>query len=339
MSLALQYAGLRIYKARVRRPAWQDNAPKTQSGKDTYRIAAKHAPDFSRAFRAAVRAMLPEDMPKPFREAVDTQSSVDAYKAVEDTIAEGLEKFEAALLREYEKVINESGDATYRDLNKQLGTNLGFEIAKGKKQIPRPMSPHVRAASRAMLVPVNPYSKAWMKTQSTKLIKYVREKQAQTIQNVLSAGFEKGLRPELVYDDIKANIGLTPRDAGAVARRKELLTEQGYSRAETAALAARYRDQLLDLRAEMIGRTETISAQAQGRLDAWKVAEESGQLKGVVREWVSAPPGPPGRPCERCLLMNGKQAEVGGSYESDEGPVERPGLHQMCRCTEILVRV
>jgi ElaB/YqjD/DUF883 family membrane-anchored ribosome-binding protein len=282
--------------------------------------------------------MLPEKMSTEFREAVDQQSSVGAYQAIEVAVDEKLKDFSEKLEREYEKVMQASGEAAYQELNEQLKTNLKFKIEKAAKRR-KPMSPAVRAAAREMIVPINPYSIKWMRERSTKLIQYVREQQAQTIQDVLSNTFSRGLRPELVYDEIKQNIGLTPRDAVAVENRMELLRAQGYLEAEIASRAAQYRERLLDLRAEKIGRTETISAQAQGRLDSWRGAQEAGILPGVVREWVSAPPGPPGRPCNSCLGMNRLHAEVGGAYESPEyGSVECPPLHPQCRCSEILVK-
>lgn len=332
MGLAVQFAGVRIWKAKVRRaaslrgrPEWQDTLPGTKQGRDTYRIAAKYERTFSDIFRGALKDFMPGDMPSEFKAAVDVQSSVGAYNALALVLDVALDKFGDRIGEAIGRVVQEAGDAETANLNKRFKTNLKFEaIQKAKNKLP--------------IVPVNPYSIVFMRERSAQLIKNIKASQAETIQQILTRNFEKGFRAENIYNEIKAHIGLLPRDEAAVFNRRERLSKEGYSARELDALSEKYRDDLLDSRAERIAQTETVSAQARGREDAWRVASASGELPAAHREWFAAPPsGAKDRPCEYCLEMHGATAPIDGTYDSPFGPIEGPPLHPLCRCSEILV--
>ena len=319
MPLVEQYRGRRIWKAK--RPEWQDVKPITPEGKDTYKIAAKYESRFAGAWLDSVKRILPGDAPKEFKEAIEQQSSVKAFEALAPYRDKALEQFRQDIEEQYAAVMQESGDDATEDLNREFKTKLRFSIAKAMED--------VREAAKDFIVPVNPYSIEWMKNRSLELVKDFEKKQTDTIQQILTRNFEEGMRAELVYDDIKANIGLLPREEKAVRNRMKLMIDDGYSPPEIKAHAAWYREQLLKKRAERIARTETISAQAQGRLDSWRVANESGRLPPVMREWSAPPPGPsPQRPCKICIDLHGRRAELNGSYESNYlGAVEKPTAH------------
>ena len=330
MSLVQQYAGLRVWKAR--KPEWQDVRPDTPEGRETYAIAAKFEPRFARVWSAAVKEMLPVKMPRGFRDAVSQQSVSEAFQILDPLREKAFEQFRTDIENEYAAVMQAAGEDATEDLNKRFKTNLGFAIAKAMGD--------VREAAKEFTIPVNPYSIEWMEQRSLELVKDFAAEQTETIQEILSRNFEEGLRAELVYEDIKDNIGLLPREYQAVENRKALLAEQGYTKTEIKQHAAWYRNELLKKRAERIARTETIQAQARGRLDAWKVARDSGRLPPVEREWHAPPPGPsPNRPCKICIDLHGKRAELDGAYDSAYlGAVEAPTAHPHCRCSETLVR-
>lgn len=330
MTLVQQYAGLRVWKAR--KPEWQDVKPDTPEGRETYAIAAKFESRFARVWSEAVKEMLPAKIPKGFREAIGQQSVVEAFQILDPLRDKAFEQFCINIENEYAAVIQASGDEATEDLNKRFKVNLGFAIAKSMKD--------VREAAKLFTIPVNPYSIEWMESRSLQLVKDFKQQQTETIQEILSRNFEEGMRAELVYEDIKDNIGLLPRELQAVENRKALMVEQGYTKTEIKSHAAWYRNELLKQRAERIARTETIQAQARGRLDAWKVARDAGRLPPVEREWHAPPPGPsPNRPCKICIDLHGKRAGLSGTYASAYlGAVETPPAHPNCRCSEVLVR-
>ena len=167
----------------------------------------------------------------------------------------------------------------------------------------------------------------------------ITEQQRLVVADIIQNAMSQGLRPTDLVGEIKANIGLTNRDYIATLNRRELHLDAGYSAPEADALVAKYRETLLKKRANLIARTETIKAQSQGRRDAWKVAQESGDLPSVRRKWIARPGSPdPNAPCEICMDLDGKTATLDGTYESLEGPVDGPPAHPACVCSEVIER-
>lgn len=307
---------IRIFKAnRLRRGVKLD----TPELRDSYRIARKHEKDFANAFKQLVRDLLPESMPKEFREAWNEKS---VAKIVDALVNEkDVERFSDRLVDAYAKVIQESGDDATDRLNKQFKTDLQFTIAK-------------------QTIPVNPYSRDWIKERSLELVKEgITKPQREVVTEILTRSFERGGRAENTYKLIRSNIGLTTRENKAVLKRRDLHEDSGLSADRVDLLTDKYRNQLLNVRAERIARTETIAAQAQGRIAVWKIAQESGALPEVERLWMSAPPSAnPNRPCDDCLDMDGRTTTLNEPYQGAFGEVMSPPLHPGCECAESLTR-
>ena len=196
------------------------------------------------------------------------------------------------------------------------------------------------AAAGVAVVPINPYSKAWMRTRSLGLVtEGITGPQRKVVQDILFETLSSGVRAESAYSTIRDNIGLTQREYGAVANRRALMEAAGFPKDKIDAAAGKYTQKLTRKRAERIARTETIRAQAQGRADSWKVARDSGVLPQVVRKWISTPPSPnPGRPCEVCLDLDGKTAGLDEPYDSlFLGTVEGPPAHPNCLPGDTLI--
>jgi hypothetical protein len=352
LSFSTQFNNLRIFKRSRRlkgKPAWQDEIPPLKEAKDTYRIAAKHQGKFRSAFLNAVKNILPDKMPKEFKESYNQGTQVEAMNSLPlfqdgtDAQNQAEQRFIDNLEQAYIDVLQESGETETRNMNKEFDTKLGFSVVPLAKAKVTPVMisegrQRAREAARGFIVPVNPYSIEWMRERSLTLVREgITKQQKLVVNDILSDAFEKGLRAEETYKSIKANIGLTNREFNAVLNRRSLLEDADLPTERVEQFTNKYRDELLKRRAERISRTETISAQAQGRKDSWRMAEEAGQLPPVEREWVSAPPSPnPNRPCEICLDLDGRRASVNGTYTSLEGEVDGPPAHPSCRCSEIL---
>jgi hypothetical protein len=268
-------------------------------------------------------------------DALKRQSAMDVIAALpgSDESDPAWEKFNDSMFRAYEKVTLESGKFETRNINRKYGSSLVFTISDPEE--------NVEKADEIPVVQMNPYSIQWIKRRLGEFrLQGITTPQKEVVMEVLGEGFEKGLRPELILDEIKDNIGLTKRDYGAVQRRRILHEEAGLPKIQVEKLTDEYRDKLLSQRAQRIARTETIAAQAAGRHTSWQLADEAGVLPPVVREWVSAPESPnPNRPCEICLGLDGTTAPLNGVYESDViGEVIGPPAHVNCRCSEVLVR-
>lgn len=305
-----QFKNLRFFKrsrALKGRPLWQDTLPAEQEARDTYRIAAKYQSKFSRAFTASVKELLPQRMPLGFKAAYRAKSLVQ----VEDTLF-GLEFGDQAFIEKitpaYNDVLQETEAVTTHEVNQAFNLNI---VTKAEA------APHL----------ANVASVAWMETRSLELIKDLNVQQRQVVQDLLTEGFKKGYRAEAVYKQIQENIGLTARESKAVVNRQLLLESQLMPEVMVTKLVDKYRMQLLKARAERIARTETIAANAAGRRHAWEVAQASGGMPAVQREWLSAPPSPnPSRPCKICLELDGTHADIKGAYTSSyKGQVTGPG--------------
>jgi hypothetical protein len=287
--------------------------PDTTQGKDTYRIAANNERSFSRAFLKATRELLTPEVLEEMLDAIDRQSATGVIAALPRGDEED-DAFNRSMFNAYEKVIQESGSSEFKNLNRQLGTDLVFRIEK--QELP--------------VIPMNTYSIQWIRRRlATFRLQSITEPQTQVIMEILGDGFERGLRPELILNEIKENIGLTAREYTAVQTRRLLHEVAGLSEQQTTKLTNKYRDELLSQRAQRIARTETIAAQASGRHTAWQLADEAGSLPEVVRVWDSAPEtANPNRPCQICLELDGQETGLNEPYQSSfVGDVEGPPVH------------
>jgi hypothetical protein len=82
-------------------------------------------------------------------------------------------------------------------------------------------------------------------------------------------------------------------------------------------------------RAELIARTEVMTAANEGQRAAWESAVDAGLLPAnAVVEWIATSDA-----CDDCLDLDGETRPIDGEYDdSDAG--DGPPLHPNCRCTE-----
>lgn len=90
-------------------------------------------------------------------------------------------------------------------------------------------------------------------------------------------------------------------------------------------------DEILDAigdddRAEMIARTETMTASNQGTLTSWDQATEAGLLTGdELKEWIAT-----SGCCDECADLDGEQVALDADFSSGD---DAPPAHPNCRCT------
>lgn len=84
-----------------------------------------------------------------------------------------------------------------------------------------------------------------------------------------------------------------------------------------------------DERAQVIAHHETMEAASEGQRQAWQQAVDAGLLTGdEQRVWIYTP----GNACPVCKGLDGKVADLNGTYPGDGG--DGPPQHVGCRCTE-----
>lgn len=82
-------------------------------------------------------------------------------------------------------------------------------------------------------------------------------------------------------------------------------------------------------RAELIARTEVMTAANEGQRDAWDSAVEAGLLPDdSVVEWIATSDC-----CDDCADLDGETRPIDSEYD-DPDAANGPPLHPNCRCTE-----
>lgn len=351
MPLVLIHKAERVWKDRQKKAGRDANAIRTAN-----RIADEHVDQFSRAFLEVQRNLIDDDTAARLRSVLrDSTSIEEALSAipwyVEGEDSEFWQKIINRISRAYAEVLSAAGDHEAHSINSKLRVKgkvkftmdpgQPVDVSKAKQKKPQ-AGIGVEVKPVVPIAPVNPWAQEWIKTAAAKLItQYITRDQKQMIRELLLDAFSKGQRAETIVENIRQRIGLTVRWARAVDNRYMLLKYLGYDTETALKETAAYAEQLRRKRAIMISRTETIAAQAEGRNEMWRLAQESGSLPPVERVWVAIPSfGPSGRTCEICEDLDGTAADIGEAYKvqtslSDD-MILMPPAHPHCRCTEIL---
>jgi len=129
----------------------------------------------------------------------------------------------------------------------------------------------------------------WAEKHTAKLVTEIEETK-QAIRQEVKAGIDYGKSIQKIAKELRPIVGLTSRQAGAVAKYRILLEEQALPQQKIASLVERYANRLHKFRTQMIARTETASALSEGTLQGF---EQIGikRVRGVADEEA----------CEYCL--------------------------------------
>lgn len=174
----------------------------------------------------------------------------------------------------------------------------------------------------------------WARRHAGQLIRGVESETRFAVRRIIEQGVHQGVAPIKTAELIANVVGLTNRQAQAVKRFAEA---QVGSEAQIARVTSAYARMLLQHRARMIARTETLRAANEGRRAQWEREAREGLIdRGRwEREWVAVVPSD-GRTCPYCEEQDEQRAPIDGVYpDGSSGP---PG-HPACRCTEKLVRI
>lgn len=189
-----------------------------------------------------------------------------------------------------------------------------------------------------------------------------------TVRSVMNQVLADGLEPARAGRLIRSTVGLNARQARALINYERGLWEhattgrttiplrglsrpladQRYSisnldRRRIDTMVDRYRERLINYRADMIARTETMRAANTGALnDVLAHGQGMGlfDVQHLTRIWVTVPDD---RACAVCGFMDGQTVGMAEQFTYDgtasgdpSGDVmsgETPPIHPMCRCT------
>ncbi len=315
----------------ARKPAYVDAPVPEPALRREHAMVSTHEPRFARAWLRTVRGLLTPDVKRELLAGIrgfqaGTLTVDEAVAAVPwynpaDPMAEKLWNMLGGSLRTaLSDTIEDAGEGEMR----HLGIPLKFVVQKIDAQ-------------RQIRVPINPFSIAYVRTRSARLVAGISEEQRALLRAIIVEMFEEGARPESVLDMIADVVGLTNREWGAVLNRDKALAATGMPDAKRRKAVQRYSDQLRIKRARRIARTETLDAYTQGLEDSWQLAREEGFIEPTaMKEWLEVTASP--RTCKICRGLARQRVPVNEPFVSDViGEVSRPPAHPHCRCTMLLV--
>lgn len=170
----------------------------------------------------------------------------------------------------------------------------------------------------------NPEAIAWAERHAAELVTDITTEARAAIRTVVTEAFDAGMPPRETAKLIRASIGLTERDAGAVMKRQLKMLADGVNPSVATAKAEKYADKLLRRRAETIARTETMRASNEGQTQLWAQAREKGLLSATaMKVWIAYDP------CPICAPLDGEIVPLDGVFSIGGDPPAHPN----CRCT------
>lgn len=180
----------------------------------------------------------------------------------------------------------------------------------------------------------NPRAIEYARTMSSELIDAKQSVRA-NIREIIGDAIEEGMSNAQTIQRIKAEVGLTPRDAAAVRNLRARLRASGKTVAQANKEAAKYAERLLRSRAKTIARTEIARSVSAGQSEFWKQMQDNGRIPpNAKRIWITYQDE---KLCEICGDLDGELAPIDGPWQTAFGSYDIPNAHPNCRCTSGLV--
>ena len=174
----------------------------------------------------------------------------------------------------------------------------------------------------------NPRAYEFARRQSSQLITEVGKATKDAVRTMIGRAFDEGLPPEALKRLIRERVGLRSDQLEALERYEE----EGATPAQVDA----YRRELLNDRAILIGRTETMRSANAGQKEMWGQAQAAGELPvNVKRIWIGTDDG-----FERPEHVELNDQVVGLNEPfviPSTGREVEPGEDPNCRCGQGLV--
>lgn len=174
----------------------------------------------------------------------------------------------------------------------------------------------------------NPRAYEFARRQSSQLITEVGKATKEAVRVMIGRAFDEGLPPEALKRLIRERVGLRSDQIEALDRYEE----EGASPAQVDA----YRRELLNDRAILIGRTETMRSANAGQKEMWGQAQAAGELPvNVKRIWIGTDDG-----FERPehIELNDQVVGLNEPFAiPSTGREVEPGEDPNCRCGQGLV--
>ena len=248
-----------------------------------------------------------ENVSKIVRQGIGDLENAAVSREVKDAIAS----------RNYEAIVNAfPWDDTTKTLNltaDAFGKTIANNIGTG-----------IKAGFKARFDYTDPRSIAWGTEQSARLVTAVTDEVRNQIRDVIGQAFTQNKTVVETARQLRTFIGLNQRQQNSL----EKFIQANIDAPNLDKLIIDYKKRAIKYRADMIARTEIITAESNGRYLGWTQAVEAGLADpNGMKRW-SAASGE--RTCDTCGAMNGKSVKWDEPFPNG---VFNPPAHVMCRCS------
>lgn len=176
---------------------------------------------------------------------------------------------------------------------------------------------------------MSPRMLAYINMNAGKLVKGMAETSVVSIRRIIFNGVLAGMGSEATGRVLRSVVGILPQHADAVTSYIQGLRESNYSPNQVAHYGEIYANRLRMYRAEMVARTETMTAANAGQQEAWMQMLDAGILQGhrTWKEWMVTEDD---RLCPLCAPMDGVRVRINEQFRStkkgfpDGKPTEHP---------------
>lgn len=169
---------------------------------------------------------------------------------------------------------------------------------------------------------------AFVRKYAGQMITGITEDVRASIRALLTQSFSARIDVRATARLLPDLIGLTGRQSSAVAKYYASLIDSGSYGADRAVqLAQDYSGRLLQQRAEVIARTETIRGANEGVNEGFAQAQEQGLLDdSAQKEWIATEDE---ITCPECDDLDGETVGISEQFSSGD---DAPPAHPDCRC-------
>ena len=180
----------------------------------------------------------------------------------------------------------------------------------------------IRGAAPAFQVSfnrANPRAISWAQRRAAQLVTHASAATREAIRDLVARGIADGIPPLSLARLVRQSIGLRPDQAITLER---FAAGEGVTESQVARRAKK----MLNARAELIARTETMRSANEGQRELWRQAQETGSLPlGSMRVWIGTDDG---RERPSHVLLNGEVTGIDEPFSTGIEPGEEPN----CRC-------
>jgi hypothetical protein len=287
--------------------ALTDNPPDEPEWKQLHRAADSRAPQMRRAFLKVAKQILDRIDERQLRRALDRGDATTAMQEIP------WDAFGFPALKE-----------DYTKLLAQIFDEAAQATSVPERQSIKPSETFVK------IVLPDDSASSWAAFRVGELIREVGENTKEAVRQIIDRRFlVEDFTTERAVRQIKANVGLTPKQETRVDRFLDDLLKKGVE--DAYEQAAQKAESIRRFRARLIARTEGIRAASAGQEAVWREA----QSRGIIPEeqeqfWIVTPDD---ALCEICAPMKDQRRKLGEAFTTGSGAsVMGPPAHPSCRC-------